>query len=257
MSAQSVYARYAAAIRNEMRDPWVELVTTITTLVFNQPLCESQRDWLLCDRYDEAEYLRAILHRTLIRTKVDQVSMDGILAEEDRKHLKKVLVDLHHGRLDDLAESQHMSRLLLDDVTAIDVEGRSFCFTGDFVFGPRSVCKQAVARLGGTANNSVTRKLHYLVVGGLGNPEWKRGFFGTTIEKAVRYRAAGIPLLIVHEDLWARSLQIEAKRAYEDLRQAEVKRAAKWAPEQIDEELRAQEKRLKAELERLAWWSPE
>lgn len=43
----------------------------------------------------------------------------------------------------------------------------------------------------------MTKKLDYLVVGGLGSLEWKHGSFGTKIEKAMQHKRAGVPLFIV------------------------------------------------------------
>jgi hypothetical protein len=52
----------------------------------------------------------------------------------------------------------------------------------------------------------LNKKLTYLIVGGLGSPEWKHGSFGTKIEKAMQYKRQGLGIMIVHEDNWAQSL---------------------------------------------------
>jgi NAD-dependent DNA ligase len=92
-----------------------------------------------------------------------------------------------------------------DDVQRIDFQDQRFCLTGDFIYGPREVCEEAISRRGGIVG-SVTKKLRYLVVGGRGSKEWKHGSFGLKFEKAVQYRRAGSPILIVREDCWASSL---------------------------------------------------
>mgnify|MGYP000140214245 FL=1 len=48
--------------------------------------------------------------------------------------------------------------------------------------------------------SGVTKKLNYLIVGGLGSDQWKHGNFGAKVEKAIQYRSDGIPIKIVHEE---------------------------------------------------------
>jgi hypothetical protein len=45
------------------------------------------------------------------------------------------------------------------------------------------------------------------VIGSLGSPEWKHGSFGTKVEKAMKYKQAGLSILIVPEECWATSLR--------------------------------------------------
>jgi NAD-dependent DNA ligase len=92
-------------------------------------------------------------------------------------------------------------------VARVEFSGARFCLTGDFVFAPREKCVVEIEQRGGIVGGNVTKKLRYLVVGGLGSEEWKHGSFGTKIELAIRYRRDGLPILIVHEDRWAASLQ--------------------------------------------------
>jgi len=50
-------------------------------------------------------------------------------------------------------------------------------------------------------------QLDYLVVGGLGSPEWKNGSYGTKIEKAMGYKSKGAVIHVVHESQWVSSLK--------------------------------------------------
>jgi hypothetical protein len=49
-------------------------------------------------------------------------------------------------------------------------------------------------------------RLRYLVIGSLGSSEWKHGSFGTKVEKAVKYKRTGLPILIINEKPWTNSL---------------------------------------------------
>lgn len=141
----------------------------------------------------------------VVRARIRSVIADGVITEAERAHLSLTLQQLIGGTLDELAASPRVTQLAFDDVRRLQIPGSSFCLTGDFVYGSRDACVSAIEQRGGTTTN-VTRKLRYLVVGGLGSEEWKHGSFGTKLEKAIRYKREGTGILIVHEDSWVASL---------------------------------------------------
>ena len=96
--------------------------------------------------------------------------------------------------------------MVFDDVQTVEFKDARFCLTGEFVFAPRSTCADAIERRGGVVSSAVNKKLHYVIVGGLGSAEWKHGSFGTKLELAMKLKREGAPLCIVHEDQWAASL---------------------------------------------------
>lgn len=202
----NLYTRQAAAFRNEMRQSCAALVGIVQGILADGELQDREitflQSWLA-----GAENVSLTWPGSVIYAQVNDVLADGVITSEERSHLADTLLKLVGGTLDELAESQHVTGLALDNVAEIEVQERLFCFTGDFVFGPRSTCEQFVIRRGGLTSSSVTKKLHYLVVGGLGSAEWKHGSFGTKIEKAIELRQSGVPIKILHEDTWASSLR--------------------------------------------------
>jgi NAD-dependent DNA ligase len=190
----NVYQRQAASFRNEMRTSCAALVGIAQGLLADGVLNDQEivflGRWLA-----NSENIALTWPGSVIFAQVKNILADGIVTPEGRDHLTETLRQLIGGRLDELAEATHVSELPLDHVASIDISGRSFCLTGEFVYGPRKTCEDAIVRRGGLMAN-VTRKLDYLVVGGFGSPEWKHGSFGTKLEKA-----------IVHEDVWASSLR--------------------------------------------------
>lgn len=201
----NIYQRQATAFRNELRASCAALIGIVKGLLADHQLNDQEivflRDWLR-----EAEPVSVTWPGNVIHAQVEAILSDGQVTHEERHQLTETLRQLVGGRLDEVAEAGFVSELPLDRLEGVDVPGKMFCFTGDFVFGPRSTCEQAVERRGG-AVGGVTKKLDYLIVGGLGSPEWKHGSFGTKIEKAVAYRDSGLALRIVHEDVWASSLR--------------------------------------------------
>lgn len=201
----NLYARQAIAFRNELRQSSAALLGIAQGMLADGELHDREiaflQEWLQHNTTAAAAWPGNVL-----AAQIQHAIADGVITLEERAHLVDVLRRLVGGQLDELAHDRHVTELALDDVVGVEFAQHSFCFTGDFCFGTRSACVDAVQARGGIALPNVTRKLDYLVVGGLGSPEWKHGSFGTKIEKALQYRQAGVPLRVVHEDPWASSL---------------------------------------------------
>ncbi|MDR7053754.1 NAD-dependent DNA ligase [Pseudomonas koreensis] len=85
-------------------------------------------------------------------------------------------------------------------------DGRMFVFTGVMAFGPRKDCQALVEERGGLIGGSISKKVHYLVVGSVGNEQWRHSTYGTKIMKAVELREAGASIAIVGEGHWQKML---------------------------------------------------
>lgn len=141
-----------------------------------------------------------------IYARVKDILADGVIMNEERTYLTEMLQQLVGGSTEELAEATHVTELAIDRSATVIIPEATFCLTGDFVFASRAHCESVIQKRGGYTSKSVTKKVNYVVVGGLGSSEWKHGSFGTKIEKAMQYKRQGIPLLIVHEDQWASAL---------------------------------------------------
>lgn len=173
----------------------------------------------LCDGHlndDESRFLHSWLSQNesiattwpgdAIYARVKDILADSVINSEERTHLTGMLQRLVGGSAEELAEATHVSELALDRAVTVSIPAATFCLTGDFVFATRTHCESVIQKRGGVASKSFTKKVNYVVVGGLGSPEWKHGSFGTKIEKAMEYKRQGAPLFIVHEDQWASAL---------------------------------------------------
>lgn len=85
-------------------------------------------------------------------------------------------------------------------------DGRVFVFTGTMAYGPRKICQGLVEERGGKIGGSVNKKTHYLIVGSIGNEQWRHSSYGSKIIRAVELRESGCPLHIVGEDHWQQAL---------------------------------------------------
>ena len=133
-----------------------------------------------------------------VYARVKDVLADGIITEDERNNLVTLLHDITGSNEPSVGETSVIS-LGFDEFVNVTLPERIFCFTGNFAYGPRGICEEATRRRGGAIHGSVIMQLDYLVVGGLGSPEWKNGSYGTKIEKAMGYKSKGA---VIHCDTY-------------------------------------------------------
>ncbi len=164
------------------------------------------RDWLVNNQAAATQW-----PGNVILARIESVVEDGIITEDERAHLLKTLLDLVGSDGPDLAAGTHATALACDVIGNLSITRSTFCLTGDFVYGPRERCETVIKKQGGKISSTVTMKLNYLVVGALGSPEWKHGSWGLKIAKAKEYKTAGCPIMIVDEECWTKSLQVDVE----------------------------------------------
>lgn len=201
------FARRAAAYKNEMNQSFSALIGICTGMLSDQKLTDDEIQFL--DSWlDTHSAIAASWPGNVIHARIKSSLFDGIVTETEREHLILTLQQLIGGTLDELPESGHVTQLAMDDIEEIEFPGATFCFTGDFVFASRERCIHETESRGGSVKSGISKKLRYLVVGGLESPEWKHGSFGTKIEAAMRFKSEGSGILVVHEEAWAHSLKV-------------------------------------------------
>lgn len=203
----NLFVRQSAAFKNDLNRSLGALIGIAQGLICDGHL-NDQEILFLSQWLRENENIALTWPGDVIHGRVQTALEDGVVTEAERKHLMQTLQQLVGGTLEELAESTHVTNLVFDDVETVEFKDTRFCLTGEFVFAPRSSCAEAIERRGGIVSGAVTKKLHYVIVGGLASAEWKHGSFGTKLEQAMKLKREGAPLRIVHEDLWAASLSL-------------------------------------------------
>jgi NAD-dependent DNA ligase len=129
---------------------------------------------------------------------------DGRIDEEEEREILDLLLSTVGGNTAPQAgqPSDSTALPLCNPAPSIVFEGRTFCFTGKFSSGSRSWCQEAVVARGGAPADTITKKLHFLVIGEIGSRDWLHSTHGTKILKAVEYRDNGVPISIVSERHW-------------------------------------------------------
>lgn len=195
------FARQAVAFNNDLKRSCGALLGIAHGVLADGELNDAEIDYLR--RWlQENENLAACWPGNVLSQRIAEVLADGHISRDERDQLVQTLTQLIGGASSEpVPTNGGVSGLALDDVETISVAGASFLLTGDFAYGPRSRCERVVIDHGGLLLPSVSKKLNYLVVGGLGSAEWKHGSFGTKIERAMQLKQAGVPVRVVHEDV--------------------------------------------------------
>jgi len=183
-----------------------ELLGIARGLLADQEL--SDDEILFLNRWLEERYwIASEFPGNVIHERIREVLEDGVITEEERSHLVETLNLLISDRLEDLAEQVDLTELWFDEVGLISFDKTRFCLTGNFVYGPRSVCQTAIEQRGGQVAPSMRGEAEFLVIGALGLDEWREGGLGAEIEAAMRLRAQGKPVKIIPEDCWVAQLK--------------------------------------------------
>ncbi len=149
----------------------------------------------------------------VVYNRVREVLADGVITNEERAHLALTLAELIGGNFkEDGSVPAGSTSLPIDaDVSVDEVSGRSFCFTGQFLYGTRARCERAVAERGGKVS-PVGRDLDFLVIGELASRDWKYSSHGMKIESAMNARRAGSLIKIIGETQWSLALGDSSKK---------------------------------------------
>lgn len=154
-------------------------------------------------------------HTELLRTwpvsavyeRLRRVLEDGKVDDDERDDLAELLRQLVGGESGIVDGQTASTELPLDQPPPkIEWSGSVFVFTGKLASGSRKACQERVVARGGIAENAVTRRTRYLVLGPFASRAWANTSYGRKIEAAVELRAEGRPISIVSEEHWAGSL---------------------------------------------------
>jgi NAD-dependent DNA ligase len=199
------WARRGSVEKNQLTQSCSELLGIAEGLLADGKLCDAEIQFL--SRWlDNHGPMSCEWPGDVIHSRVKEVLADGVVTETERASLVNTLTLLVGGRLEQIDEQTKVNALAFDEAISVVIGASRFCLSGEFVMAPRQQCERLTEMRGGILQASVTKKLNYLVVGGLGSDEWKHGSFGTKITKAVEYQRAGCPIAIIHETAWAAAL---------------------------------------------------
>jgi DNA polymerase-3 subunit alpha (Gram-positive type) len=142
----------------------------------------SLRMWM-----EENQNLRGNFPFDKIFAVVENALDDGVLAADELQDMLQLFSQV----TDPVAASASCE--------CFDINGKTFCLTGEFVKGSRSLVEQILVQQGGTPAKSVTKKTDYVIVGSQGSDAWSAGNYGTKVKKALELQEKGASIKIVKE----------------------------------------------------------
>lgn len=143
-----------------------------------------------------------------IAGRIRHAMADGTFDLEEHADLIELLTNISGNCFSDTGAAAPASPALPSDMDAlIHFQGKSFCFTGKFSFGKRSMCEDEVVQRGGVCLDGVTKSLDYLVIGSGVSPDWKHETYGRKIERVLEIRENDqkSPMIILEKD-WVEAL---------------------------------------------------
>lgn len=161
------------------------------------------RTWLA----ENAQAAQHWLGSRLIQ-QIDNVMADGVITDTERDAL---LTTLHATSGVQFASTGSVTAETVgfpaDDCEVVFPE-RTFCLTGKFHFGSRGECEAATLAAGAACADSVTKKVHFLVIGSAGTTvSWKQASYGQKIDSAMKLREKGHPIYVLTESAWRNALR--------------------------------------------------
>ncbi len=200
------FARQAATDSRLFKRSCQELIGICEGMLVDGYLCDAEilylKNWL-----EENDQIAYTWPGEVVYKRIVEVLNDGEITEEERRYLTKTLQELIGGSFSETGGTPaEPISFPIARVNAIEFEGKTFCFTGTFLFGTRPACHKATEKVGGIPALRITRKLDYLVIGTLSTRSWANTSFGRKIEKAVGLQNSGCPVTIIDEQTWVKGL---------------------------------------------------
>jgi NAD-dependent DNA ligase len=206
----NLFAKQGAEYQNDLNRSLGALIGIAQGLICDNELNDNEIDFL--NKWLESnDVISNSFPGDVLYSRIQSIIADGVITDDERTHLIDTLQQLVGGALSELADNTHVSSLAVDNVNEISFEGKRFVLTGDFVFGSEMLCRELTERFGGTVSDTTSKKIDYVVVGGLGSKKWKYGSFGNKIKDAMQLKSEGSLILIIHENCWANSFPVNVK----------------------------------------------
>lgn len=132
--------------------------------------------------------------------RIREVLVDGVIDDDERSDLTRFIAQaagIEGTERFDLPTTLPLTR----PAPHVEFDGKRFCLTGTFVFGPRKLVVSEIAKWGGEVVDSVGRA-DFLIIGACVSVAWKFTTHGRKIEEAVALAESGRRIAIISEQHW-------------------------------------------------------
>jgi hypothetical protein len=136
-------------------------------------------------------------------SRINEILEDGIITPEENADLLETIKNICGHQFEETGVAHGMTTEFFEDILgSFSHEGQSLCFSGKFVSGTRKVVESAAQRLGASVKRDVTKEVTALVIGTIASRDWRFSSHGRKIEKAIKLREGGSPVVIMTERTW-------------------------------------------------------
>ncbi len=200
------YAALKAIAKHHVTKATEHLLGLCTGLVADGRLDDREVEFLdlWLKQYPEVV---AVWPGKVIADRISAILADGVVTAEERQDLFDTLSGIVGFQLHETGAAEAgVAAIPFDDDPSIYFDGRTFCFTGKFLFGTRAACEREILSRGSIAVDGVSSRLEYLVVGSLIESSWAHTSYGRKIEKAIDYISKGHGIAIISERQWTEAI---------------------------------------------------
>jgi hypothetical protein len=163
---------------------------------------------------EEADYLKLWLEKhaaykdfwpaNVLSERIAKIYKDGVVDESEQEELAELLGRIT-GEKPGFKDAIELAKNVSADFPQprVDFEGKSFCLTGRFAYGPHAKCVAAIEAHGGSWTDFPNLETDYLVIGTLQGKHWDLPTKGKKIEFVVTNPEARSRTAIISEENWA------------------------------------------------------
>ncbi|MDD9890612.1 MAG: BRCT domain-containing protein [Gammaproteobacteria bacterium] len=163
--------------------------------VLNDQEVDALSSWL-----DANESLRDTWPASVVVNRLNNVLEDGIITEEERQDLLQTVNQITGSSSHDGDVSYESSTEVWEDkVDNLEIAGKTFCLTGEFVSGDRDAVDTMLRLRGGEISPNVNKNVDFLVIGTLASRDWLYTSHGRKIEKALLLKREGAKVTVITE----------------------------------------------------------
>ena len=139
----------------------------------------------------------------IILKRLDGIIIDGEISDENRAQLLEMIKQITGVHFSETGTaSASTTEFFEDNIDSIIHDGSSFCFTGVFMTGTRTVVQNIAKEKGAKTTKDVSKNTNYLVIGATANADWRFASYGRKIERALQLKADNHPITIITEQTW-------------------------------------------------------
>lgn len=162
---------------------------------------------------EEADYLKLWLEKhqayksfwpaNVLWERISAIYEDGVVDEDEQQELAALLGRIT-GEKPGFTDAIELAKTVAVDFPhpRVEFEGKSFCLTGRFAYGPHGRCVAAIEARGGACTEFPNLETDYLVIGAVQGRGWELPNKGKKIEFVVTNPEARSRTAIISEENW-------------------------------------------------------